>query len=208
MPSHQVVVVDRTVGFVDAFDRCRRCDRCRTSGEVDGARRVGQRDLAEPSAVENDQRSRAPLSIDGDAIAHRAIGSGKRVERGCEDDRLGAVGRRRLRETAQLRRERGPDERGVGNGASEFLGDERHLDGRRHRRTVARGAPKLAPGGADDRRVELRSPLGVLQGVDRARAEPIGQVRGGVAQCHLLGRKTDIHQIRAAILRLTSISVG
>src|SRR5579875_132407 len=84
-------------------------------------------------------------------------------------------------------------ERRVHQPATEFLGDDRHLDA-----GGAVGAQR-PPARRRNLLVQPRDSLAVLERLNRSGSKVVGQFGGGVAQLLLFSRQTDIHTSPSAL---------
>ena len=105
----------------------------------------------------------------------------------AERDGLGGAGRRRARQSPEIRRHRRAEEGCVGEPPAQLLGDDCDLHPRRPRAPVVGGRTQLEPARRLHGGVQLRGALGIVELGDGLGAKAIDHLPGGVAQRDLLG---------------------
>ena len=123
-----------------------------------------------------------------------ALVRGQLPEVGPQRHRLGSSGGRRTGSSAELGGQGRAQEGGIGEAASELLGDERDFDRRGPGRPVVGRRAQLAPAGGGHRGVELGGTLTIVELGDAVHAQAVDHLRRGIAQRDLLGREADVHQ--------------
>ena len=169
------------------------------AGEIGRRRRVGDGHGDDPAGVVvafrcEEESARHSRAVDGNALGRTAGGHDGEIEqRWVEHHRGAVVAELRARVPGEVGGDHRAEERRVGRGPPQLLGDDRHLDARGERAVVVAGTAELEPSRGLTGLGEASPSAFVVEIRHRARRE-VGEQRGRRRpQLDLLARVAGVH---------------